>query len=125
MSYAKSISIRKDLSGFVVDEQKSLGHRLLTPLVIETPVDTGRARFNWIVSQNNPDNTQKPSPVSKDAAINSAIAAGGRVIASTVPYSLTYIQNNLPYIVKLNEGWSRQQPAAKYIDRIIYRVVKI
>lgn len=124
MSYAKSISIKKDLANIISDEQKSIGLRLLTPLVLETPVDTGRARFNWIVSQKNPDSSTKPAPASRDAAVSRAIAEGGRIIADTVPYSLTFIQNNLPYISRLNEGWSSQQPASKYVDRIIFRVVK-
>jgi hypothetical protein len=32
-------------------------------------------------------------------------------LASLAPYSIAYIQNNLPYAQRLEDGWSKQAPA--------------
>lgn len=75
-------------------------------LVKATPVDTGRARSNWIPSLNTPDvrlvdPNQKPdiSPVIKSYTLDDTIL----------------ISNNLPYIKKLNSGSSLQAPAG-FVD---------
>ena len=68
-----------------------------------TPVDTGRARANWLVSLGTPRTETvevggRPDP--------------GRVVAPRVPQQAIFIANNLPYIRRLNEGSSTQAPAS-------------
>lgn len=77
-------------------------------LVRTTPVDTGRARANWLPSLNVPDNRQIDGPASNKPPIDQAIAA--YKLADTI-----LISNNLPYIRKLNEGSSQQAPAG-FVD---------
>jgi len=84
------------------------GMKVYTNLVMTTPVDTGRARSNWIASVGAPaGGTRGPAPM-------------GTVIlqASTTftpegvgEFPVLYIANNLPYIGRLNNGWSAQAPA--------------
>jgi hypothetical protein len=75
-------------------------------VAMKTPVDTGRARANWRVGINVVDTTTRPEPerpgtldtVQQDK-INQA--KWGDSIAIT---------NNVPYIGKLEGGYSRQAP---------------
>lgn len=78
-------------------------------LVNTTPVDTGRARSNWIPSINvvnpvtvEPNNKPSIAPVLKEFKITDTIL----------------ISNNLPYIRRLNEGSSKQAPAG-FVDAAV------
>lgn len=71
-------------------------------LVRNTPVDTGRARANWIPSL--------------DAASAEIVEPNGKkdIASETQSYTIDktiFITNNLPYIQRLNDGWSQQAPA--------------
>lgn len=80
----------------------------LKGVVRMTPVDTGRARANWQVTQDAPamgevDGTDKGG---------GATIGGGSTAALSAPaYSETFITNNLPYIEALEGGSSKQAPA--------------
>lgn len=92
-------------------------------LVTETPVDTGRARSNWIVQLGSParspiepyapgEGLGKGETANAQAAMNQGAAViGQRRLGQDI-----YISNNLPYIKKLDEGSSAQAPAG-YIDK--------
>lgn len=91
-------------------------------LVLATPVDTGRARSNWIVSLNRPVNTPinpyapiaqgtDPSKSSERANAQAALQQGQNVIARRQSEQTIYITNNVDYINNLNEGSSAQAPA--------------
>lgn len=77
-------------------------------VVLATPVDTGRARGNWQVEVG-----QAPAGelATTDKGGGGTIAAGKAVIDGYKGGSGIYITNNLPYIERLNEGWSAQAPA--------------
>jgi hypothetical protein len=82
---------------------------LLSRIVYKTPVDTGRARGNWQVTLDTPAtgyNTDK-----KDGTGTAAIAEGVSVITQAPNDGLIWITNNLPYIERLENGWSNQAPA--------------
>jgi hypothetical protein len=81
---------------------------LVSTVVLETqaklkeqsPVDTGRFRANWLISEDELDDTTYPDG------------------QEAPPYTLEitadkdyYITNSLPYAQRLAEGWSRQAPA--------------
>lgn len=87
-------------------------------VVLETPVDTGRARSNWLVGVgSSPTQTIEPyAPGTKlgkgeGANANAAIAQGAGAIATRKPEQDIFISNNLDYISKLNDGFSAQAPA--------------
>ncbi len=77
-------------------------------VVTMTPVDTGRARANWIVSFRKPS-TAKLKGTDKSG---SGTQAKGLAVINrwTVVAGPIFITNNLPYIVSLDEGSSRKAP---------------
>lgn len=86
-------------------------------VVMTTPVDTGRARSNWLVSLGSPKSgTREPyapgdsgnsGPANAALQMQDAAATIGQYrIGQTI-----FITNNLPYIQRLNDGWSAQAPA--------------
>jgi hypothetical protein len=89
-------------------------------VVLATPVDTGRARSNWVVGLNLPPTGTIPaySPgkgrSTEAANTAAAIAHGNQQIDAFRGMRTTssiYIGNNLDYIGKLNNGHSKQAPA--------------
>ena len=117
MSYERDLSIFAELEAEVKLKRDRLAFRIDTRVVQETPVDTSQARSNWIVSQNR----------SIDMAIgnigpSAAISNGAVAIRGSKAFCELFISNNMPYIERLNEGWSQQAPT-KYIDRIIEQEV--
>lgn len=95
-----------------VVKQASL--QILTNITLATPVDTGRARSNWIVSINRPSQLIRPEILTAGASVN----AGASQIKQAVAGKSVWIQNNLPYINRLNGGWSQRAPAG-FVERAI------
>jgi hypothetical protein len=96
-------------------------------LVLETPVDTGRARSNWVVSLTAPilDEREPYAPgerlgKSERANAQAAIDQGGAIIATVKPGTDIYISNNVHYIGLLNDGHSAQAPSG-YIQSAVIR----
>ena len=96
-------------------------------LILSTPVDTGRARGNWQVSIGAPLdgevqglNLLPSKHKGKKASALIEAATGGDTGTFAIKAALEstkdfkggtiYIVNNLPYIVPLNEGHSKQAP---------------
>lgn len=87
---------------------RKVGIDAAAQLIDMTPVDTGRARANWTVAVGAPwgdvrDATDKSGQATKSAA--TAALAAYRCGPSI------WITNNLPYIERLENGWSRKAPA--------------
>ncbi|MGJ8525181.1 hypothetical protein LMG33818_000889 [Halomonadaceae bacterium LMG 33818] len=79
----------------------------------------GAFRANHIVSLGTPDNSYNVQ--NKDEVGNKTIAAGNEKIAESRPFTVIYIQNNMPYAVRLEQGWSTQAPAGWFMtafDRV-------
>ena len=120
MSFFRTISVKDDIEEFVLAETQKLAINIDREVVRETPVDTGRAKGNWLASVGVPDTRQlNVTGSTEGAAIQQAVA----VIGKAIVYQLVYIQNNLPYIQRLNNGWSLQQPNPLYVDNVILRNV--
>jgi len=88
-------------------------------VVLGTPVDTGTARSNWIVSLDVPSKSIREAytpldggDMSESANAQAALAQGKDVIVRAKFETDIHITNNLDYIVPLNEGSSAQAPAA-------------
>lgn len=100
--------------------------RTVTYSIIEgTPVDTGEARSNWIISLGGPiGGTIAPyTPYPKyskgngqgtgeSANANAAKQRADGAITARQPGQILIIQNNVPYIGRLNDGYSLQAPAS-------------
>lgn len=98
-------------------------------LVLETPVDTGRARSNWRVSLGAPitDEQEPYSPGEKlgqgeTANAAAAIAQGQDAIGRRRSGQDIYISNNVKYIGALNDGTSAQAPAG-FVETAVKRAV--
>lgn len=112
------------LSGTTV--AKRVGFDLFGRIVRKTPVDTGRARASWNISVNQADRSvvqqvrttvQAGTHVSKglkQSSLKRAVNAlqSQNLLALDVKLGDTiWITNNLPYIVELEKGHSKQAPA--------------
>ncbi len=80
-------------------------------VVLATPVDTGRARANWQVEINNAADGTLNEPSDPGSGARQAIEDGKKTVEQYKIGDTIHITNNLPYIARLNEGWSAQAPA--------------
>ena len=95
---------------------KMAGVEFFRQVIVATPVDTGRARFGWYVTVNNP--TLKVPPEGKYSLPD--IATHMEVGTITVTDKVL-ITNRVPYIKRLNQGYSKQAPAL-FVERAAQRV---
>ena len=113
-----------DLSSVKLEEDlwlpfyKSLSLQLLRLIVMGTPVDTGRARGNWQLAINSP---QGGTTERTDKAGDAVLADANAALVAVKDFEAIWLSNNLPYILRLEEGSSSQAPegfVAKAIDAI-------
>ena len=119
MAFEQSLSIAVDLEEDVNAEVRAVGLNLLRGLIRLTPVDTGRAKGNWFVSIVNPsraiDGQRRQSTAFSEGMIEIALARGRT-------YPTVTLSNNLPYIERLNDGYSMQAPK-KFVETELDRIV--
>lgn len=86
-------------------------------VIVATPVDTGRARANWQVGLDAPvlaeRDTEGPNPGPYIAAAEREIQRYDGSANKEI-----WLTNNLPYIGRLNDGWSAQAPAM-YVQQAV------
>ncbi len=122
------------LEDFTQQQIIRLAFSIHAELVEITPVDTGWARANWFFSVGTPGLTVPgPAPrrnaqgVFDTARVAAAEASNSATQASVLGYSIQagaiFVQNNVPYIVALNAGGARREPAG-FIQRGITRGVR-
>jgi hypothetical protein len=96
--------------------QKRVGLEVVRRVIPRTPVDTGRARVGWQVSQDSRIDTAPEAGVGPSGGANASAAAASALqdalaqIAKVRAFSVTYIQNNVEYIGFLEGGSSKQAP---------------
>ena len=100
---------------------------VIEELAVRTPIDSGRAKSNWIVTLNSPTvakiephhfgvlGSTAPQTI-KTVQARAAIVINRFKIGDTV-----IIQNNLDYIVDLEKGSSKQSPAG-FIHQSLARI---
>jgi len=103
------VSFGADLAAFAQKSGESLD-RIIRQTTIElgnriidaTPVDEGRAQGNWQTTTGSPavGEVDRVGPVGAMAELKQNVGGVGTV---------TYITNNLPYIMRLEEGLSKKQ----------------
>lgn len=92
-------------------------------LAYKTPVDTSQALSNWIVTLESPSGQQiKPhfpgSQGSTQRASAETLNSAKLVLRNKKPGQAIFITNNLPYIRRLNDGYSAQAPAG-FVERAV------
>lgn len=121
MSFTKSLSVEAELTELLSTEVREVGFEIDQGLVLQTPFRDGFAKAGWLVGIGSAPTGIPTTP--DDRSGSATIAAGLSVINSYPKNQLPdlWIVNNLPYIGRLNDGYSAQAPA-KYVETIIARV---
>lgn len=134
MSDLKSFGRRMRVVGQgVADNADALVRRVAVAVdaavVQGTPVDTGRARSNWQAELDKPaegtvgtlGGVRKGFEGTGGAVAARSIAAAKAVIAQYDgdTNKEIHLTNNLPYIGRLNDGWSAQAPAGFVEDAVL------
>lgn len=103
---------RSDIEAELSKQSRAIGLQMLTGVVERSPVDEGRFRANNVLSVDSADLSQSDAT---DKNGSSTISAGaGTLSQARNPYQIIYIQNNLPYAERLENGYSDQAPAGVY-----------
>jgi len=122
VDYEKELSIAAELTADVAQEIRKLGILVDQTIVAATPFDTGRAKSNWLMGINTPPGGTNESNIDKTGSYALELA---KSVAAQYPDNELpdlWIVNNLPYIQRLNEGWSAQA-GTKYIEQAIDQAV--
>lgn len=88
-----------------VEAQRKIFIELSSRIIQRTPVDTGRARANWNAAIGGADTSitdatdQSGSKAISDATVTAVSNGKGQTL---------YLTNSLPYIQRLEDGWSQQ-----------------
>lgn len=116
MAKSRGWSTSPSLFADVVEQDLSkrirvIAMAMLNEIVLRSPVDTGRFRGNSIVTVGAPVYTATES---LDPSGGLTITRGLAAMTGLEPYTQVFIQNNLPYAAKLEDGYSKQAPAGIY-----------
>lgn len=121
VTFSADIAAFAKASGASLDETvRAVTIELFTGVITQTPVDTGRARGNWQCTDATPagDTIDRLDPTGSEAIAEIVAKAGG-------VGSVTYLTNNLPYILPLEEGHSTQSPPYAMVRGNFARVQSI
>lgn len=99
---------QEEVGDKVVQVVQKIALETLSRVVLKTPVDSGRARGSWTVSIDIPSDDV---PERLDPSGSQAINAGTSVITGLRDLNSVWVQSNLPYIGRLENGWSAQAPS--------------
>lgn len=115
------------VNNFTERAVKKLVLDIVANLQVATPVDTGWARANWIPGIGGASNSPAPRPPGGAGTSSAANRQASAIASIATSYSLSqgevFIVNNVPYILRLNEGSSRQAPSG-FVQRAITKAVK-
>lgn len=122
-----------DLKDFVRGEVIALGVNANANLrdapPLGTPIDTGWASANWVPSVGSPhvDATPERPDDLAPAQVAAANALAQQGLNSILTWDFNngsiFSTNNVPYIRRLNEGWSKQSPTG-FVQIAVERAVR-
>lgn len=108
--------LRKKVAVSASQAAIKVAQTIVADLAYRTPVDTSQALSNWIVTIGSA-NVGKIDPhypgefgSTRNASAQRTILNSKDVLLTKKPGQAIYITNNLPYIQRLNEGYSGQAP---------------
>lgn len=114
IDYVKELSIKEELNETIEKAMRSVVMSFMRNVTFASPVDTGRFRANWVVGLNTPDNDIYPNRKSVSTAISAARSETKKFVFTGS--QVMYINNNLPYAARLNDGYSKQA-GAFFVER--------
>lgn len=123
-AFARATKIRMD------KVERKIAFDLTSDFVRGNPVDTGHARSNWFIGSTRDASVENRTVKSGSPSLNRAA-----VFASTHHAGVDYyITNNVPYILPLEYGSSKQAPVGwvrstvsrwqKLVDRVVHEVAQ-
>ena len=120
MSFTSDVAKYAKLAGASVDETgRAIVLELFGSVIKDTPVKSGRAKGNWQTSMDSPatgeTDRKGEGPALAEVSQQAASFGAGKVI---------YLSNGLPYILRLEYGWSKQQPGGM-VRRNVARIQSI
>lgn len=106
--FAKDIAAWSDKTRVKIETAiRKIALDVFTEVVLKTPVDEGTARGNWLVAIGEiPTGTIEFDDPTGTATISKIQAETMKLQAGEV----IYLTNSLPYILRLENGWSQQAP---------------
>ena len=104
--FARTVNVTYD------QVRRKIAFDILRGVVFKTPVDLGRARAAWALSDSGPvgadagkDFSASPEGAAQRAMNNVSVQKGGGD-----PFGALWVSNNVPYITALEFGYSDQAP---------------
>jgi hypothetical protein len=115
-------SVKKEASRAAV----AVAETIIIDLIYKTPVDTSQALSNWQIRLNQPVSINKElEPYyegehgsTRNMSAQQAVEVAKSKLQRKKPGASIFISNVLPYINRLNDGWSKQEPAG-FVERAI------
>ncbi len=95
----------------IVKRVRIIAMAMLGEVVLRSPVDTGRFRGSHTISIDSPVYSDSGR---LDRSGGSTTIAGLSALTGLEPFTQVFIQTNLPYAQKLEDGHSKQAPAGIY-----------
>ena len=99
--------IHKNINEAVINTALDIHGTLRSAPPKGTPIDTGWASTNWHISVDAPSNNKIGSK-SNVVAVDTSVA--NVAMFDINKNNFIFIQNNVPYMARLNRGWSKQSP---------------
>ena len=120
MSFASDVEAYAKKAGASVDETgRAIVLELFGSVIKDTPVKSGRAKGNWQTSMDSPatgeTDRKGEGPALAEVSQEAASFGAGKII---------YLSNGLPSILRLEYGWSKQQPGGM-VRRNVARIQSI
>jgi hypothetical protein len=117
MSDRQTLRIMTDLEGLAERVIVKITLDVNSNLIETTPRDTGWAASNWIPQIGSPYSVNDLPSGEEDikAALPGQRGAQQQAMTKVISYKLeagaVFVSNNVPYIGKLNDGYSKKAPA--------------
>ncbi len=107
--FAKKLrAFADDIPAQTNEIKKMAAQEFVNQVVADTPKDTGQAKSNWITALGTADTTTiRKGPGNGDASLTRA----RMTIGGATPGQAIHVTNNLPYMPRLDAGYSKQAPA--------------
>jgi len=122
LSFASQLkTARKQIIKEVDETRQATTIELFSSVILDTPIDTGRARGNWQVSMNAPIKSEIDR---LDTSGNKAVQDVIDTVMKSFFDGTIYLTNNLPYIEALEFGSSNQMPEGM-VRRNVNRIQQI
>lgn len=124
-AFSKSIgSFGVNTLGNAERVRRAIVLKLFSSVILDTPVDTGRLRGNWLTSQGSP----KLNSVARvDSSGGSAIAeVQSNMGDGTSQDTSVFLSNNLPYAARIEyEGWSKRKAPQGMVRKNVARIEQL